>query len=319
MKKTVTTILMLSVVTLAYSQKKEKRKTKIKEETETAVAAPVAVPSDGFSKTPTGIDYKIIVDAPGDAHPKVGDFVEVTISTKINDSVLFDTHTMNNGQPVQFQVQQPGFKGDLVEGLMMMTPGDSAIFKLSVDTLLKSGQPEASWMKKGQNQKLIYNIKLVSVKTADQIQKDAQDKMAAQKDIDEKILLEYFAKKNIKATKTASGLYYKIDKQGTGIVAKAGDTVVVNYTGKTMDGKAFDSNVDSTFMHVEPFKFTVGMRQVIAGWDEGFQIFKKGSKGTLYIPSYLAYGDRSPDPNRIPNNGILLFDVELKDVKPAKK
>ena len=98
------------------------------------------------------------------------------------------------------------------------------------------------------------------------------------------------------------------------MVAQPGDKVSVNYTGKTMDGKAFDSNVDPQFQHVQPFEFTVGQGMVIKGWDEGFTIFKKGSKGTLYIPSPLAYGANSPDPSRIPVNGILIFDVELLDV-----
>jgi FKBP-type peptidyl-prolyl cis-trans isomerase len=225
---------------------------------------------------------------------------------------------MNAGKPVQFQVQNPQFKGDLIEGFYLLTAGDSAIFKISVDSLLKANAaPPVDFMKPGTGQMLVYHTTLVSVKTSEQMEKEKAENTIKQVQIDEKLLQEYFTKNKIKATKTESGLYYKIDKEGNGIKANTGDTVVVNYTGMTMDGKKFDSNVDPQFMHMEPFTFPVGLGMVIKGWDEGFKIFKKGTKGTLYIPSYLAYGDRSPDPSKIPNNGILLFDIEMVDVKPA--
>lgn len=177
----------------------------------------------------------------------------------------------------------------------------------------------APWMKPGTGQKIVYDVELVSVKSAAEMQKEHEQKSAAQKGIDEKLLQEYFAQHNIKATRTADGLYYSIEKEGNGPKANPGDTVVVNYTGKTMDGKTFDSNVDPQFQHVQPFTFMVGMHQVIPGWDEGFTILKQGTKGTLYIPSGLAYGERSPDPAHIPANSILIFDVELVDVKAAQK
>ena len=134
---------------------------------------------------------------------------------------------------------------------------------------------------------------------------------AKQKEIDDKLIQEYLTKNNIKATKTESGLYYSVSKMGNGSSAAKGDTVVVNYTGMNLNGAKFDSNVDSAFGHAGvPFEFPVGMGRVIKGWDEGFTLLKKGTKGTLYIPSGLAYGANSPDPSRIPPNGVLVFDVE---------
>jgi FKBP-type peptidyl-prolyl cis-trans isomerase FkpA len=321
MKKLILAVCILSVGTV-YAQDKTKTKTpttKTKSTaTETKIKSSGTSNSDGFATLPSGLEYKITTDVPGTNMPKVGDYVEVEITTTIDDSVIFDTKKMNNNQPVQFQVQQSAFKGDIVEGIQLMTPGDVGEFRLSIDSLQKAGSQMAPWMKPGTNQKLVYHMKLISVKSQDQVKKEQEIKAGAQKGIDDKILQDYFAKNNIKATKTESGLYYKIDKMGTGPKANTGDTVVVNYTGKTLDGKTFDSNVDPQFQHTQPFTFMVGMHQVITGWDEGFMIFKKGSKGTLYIPSNLAYGDRSPDPARIPNNGILMFDIEMLDVKPKK-
>ena len=114
--------------------------------------------------------------------------------------------------------------------------------------------------------------------------------------------------------KTASGLYYIVDKDGTGEQVKAGQTISVNYTGKTLDVQTFDSNIDPKFSHTDPLKFPVGQGQVIPGWDEGMMLLKKGSKARLFIPSPLAYGAQSPGPG-IPANSVLMFDVEVLGVE----
>ena len=99
----------------------------------------------------------------------------------------------------------------------------------------------------------------------------------------------------------------------TGEVAKAGDTVAMNYTGRLADGTVFDSNVDPKFQHVEPFFFTLGAGQVIAGWDEGIVGMKVGEKKTLVIPPEKAYGPNDYGP--IPGNSTLTFEVELLAIK----
>ncbi len=95
----------------------------------------------------------------------------------------------------------------------------------------------------------------------------------------------------------------------SGETAKAGDIVAMNYTGRLQDGTVFDSNVDPKFQHVEPFTFTLGAGQVIAGWDEGIVGMKVGEKKTLVIPPSKAYGPNDYGP--IPGNSTLTFEVEL--------
>lgn len=113
------------------------------------------------------------------------------------------------------------------------------------------------------------------------------------------------------ARKTASGLYYVIDQEGTGPVPQPGQTVVAHYTGTLFeDGKKFDSSVDRG----QPFEFPLGQHRVIAGWDEGFGLFKVGTKGKLIIPYTLAYGDRGAG-GVIPPKADLVFEVELIGVK----
>lgn len=272
--------------------------------------------SGGFSSTPNGLQYRIVYDAPGAQKPAIGDFVEMHITSHVGDSVLFDSRAMNNNQPVPFQLAPPSFKGDLVEGFTLLTAGDSAVFRVPVDSLLSMGAQPLPWMKKGEGMMVEYEVKLTSVRNQAQMKQQQDEAAARQKGVDDKLIQEFFVKNKIKATKTPSGLYYRITKQGTGAAPKAGQKVTVNYTGKTLDGTSFDSNVDPKFNHVQPFQFMLGMGQVIKGWDEGIALMKKGSKGTLYIPSPLAYGAQSPSP-LIPANAVLVFDVELVGFEEA--
>ncbi len=96
-------------------------------------------------------------------------------------------------------------------------------------------------------------------------------------------------------------------------VAKTGDTVSMNYTGRLENGTVFDSNVDPKFNHVQPFVFTLGAGQVIAGWDKGIVGMKVGEKKTLTISPKDGYGANGQGP--IPPNSTLIFDVELVGIK----
>ena len=108
---------------------------------------------------------------------------------------------------------------------------------------------------------------------------------------------------------TESGLKCIIETVGTGKAPKAGDMVKVHYTGTLEDGTKFDSSRDGG----QPFEFTIGIGQVIKGWDEGIGMMKEGGRRQLVIPANLGYGARGAG-KAIPPNATLLFDVELIEV-----
>ena len=115
-----------------------------------------------------------------------------------------------------------------------------------------------------------------------------------------------------KVVTTESGLKYEDIKVGTGASPKVGDMVSVHYVGTFENGKKFDSSRDRG----TPFKFRLGMRQVIPGWDEGVATMKIGGQRRLIVPGNLAYGpngiqDRRTGQYIIPPNATLVFDVEL--------
>lgn len=112
------------------------------------------------------------------------------------------------------------------------------------------------------------------------------------------------------AITTPSGLTYLITKKGTGRPLKAGDTVVLNYTGTLTNGVKFDSSYD----HNEPLEFKLGAGRVIKGWDEGVAKLRTGDHAILVIPGKLAYGPKGI-PNVIPPDATLIFMIEVIEVK----
>lgn len=110
--------------------------------------------------------------------------------------------------------------------------------------------------------------------------------------------------------RTASGLRYQMIVNGSGKQAEKGKTVAVHYKGALDNGTEFDNS----YKRKKPIEFPLGMGHVIEGWDEGIALLRVGDKARFVIPSYLGYGERGAG-GVIPPNAILVFDVELMDVK----
>jgi FKBP-type peptidyl-prolyl cis-trans isomerase len=141
-----------------------------------------------------------------------------------------------------------------------------------------------------------------------EMMKEKEKASAEAKKSGEDFLVENKSKPGVMTT--ASGLQYKMTKEGTGLAPDANDKVTVHYHGTTIDGQIFDSSVQRG----EPATF--GLNQVITGWTEGLQLLKEGGKATLYIPQNLAYGARGA--GSIPPYSTLIFEVELIKVEPVQ-
>ena len=111
---------------------------------------------------------------------------------------------------------------------------------------------------------------------------------------------------------TASGLQYKVIKEGNGVKPTANDQVTVHYTGRLIDGTVFDSSVE------RGMPATFGVTQVIPGWVEALQMMREGDEWQLYIPSELAYGPNGAG-GIIGPDATLIFDVQLIKVNAKNK
>lgn len=121
---------------------------------------------------------------------------------------------------------------------------------------------------------------------------------------DQNIIIDYLTENKILADKTDSGVYYKIYDYGTGVPFVRSQQFVARYTGYFLDGRIFDSNVDTT----DPLIKRVG--EMIQGWNETLLLCSPQSKVSLFIPSHMAYGQTGVK-NVVPPNTVLAFDIEF--------
>jgi FKBP-type peptidyl-prolyl cis-trans isomerase len=135
----------------------------------------------------------------------------------------------------------------------------------------------------------------------------AAENLAKQNDFLEK------NKSEVGIVTTESGLQYIVLTQGSGEAAKDGDTVTVHYVGLLLDGREFDNSIRRN----SPFSIVLGEGQLIKGWIEMLRLMKKGDKVKAWIPSSLGYGELGNQV--IPGGALLIFEMELLDIKPAKE
>lgn len=180
-----------------------------------------------------------------------------------------------------------------------MTDLNSALLMRGLDDALKNQKPLLS-MEQASQVMNTYQQKQFAVRNA-----ESQKASAENKKIGNAFLAENKTKTGV--VTTASGLQYLVEKAGTGAKPTATDRVKVHYTGRTLDGKVFDSSVERG----QPAEF--GVDQVIKGWTEALQLMPVGSKWKLFIPAELAYGDRGAGADIKPGS-TLVFDVELLDI-----
>ena len=229
----------------------------------------VAAPPDDAAKTASGLSSKVIAAGIGNDHPATADFVTIHYTGWTTDGKMFDS-SLTRAKPSIFRVDRviPGFS----EGLQLMVPGEKRRLWIPVSLAYKGQPGKPAGM-------LVFDVELVDIPN-----RAPTDVKAAPAD----------------AKKTASGLAYKVIKDGVGgRHPKSSNKVTVHYTGWTTDGKMFDSSVTRG----EPATFL--LENVIPGWTEGLQLMVEGEKMRFWIPERLAYqGKQAP-------YGALVFDVEL--------
>jgi len=280
----------------------------------------------GFKQGDGGLLYNIHTSK-GGAKIKEGDFISLNMVVKTDgDSVLNSTY--ESGQPTRMAMPKPQAKGDVVAGIGLLGEGDSATFKIASDSIFKGGQQRPPGFK---SKYLVFVVKVEKViakgalneqvfrgRVMDYI-KSQGDALKAQEPAKIK---KYIADHNLTLTKTASGLQYVITTPGTGEKPAVGDTAVVNYTGKMVSGKVFDTSIKAEALKAKipvdpmrqfaPIRIPVGQAKVIPGWDEGLQLLNKGAKAIFIIPSDIAYKDQGIGP--IGPYSPLVFEMEMVDV-----
>lgn len=262
----------------------------------------------GYQATDNGLYYRLFTNNGGD-NPQIGDLLELTMSCSVNDTVVILPLTKNI-----IPMTEPSFWSDFVEGFSMMHKGDSASFIVDIDSsfvnlfgynTLPPQFSSTDIMRFEVRLDDFYPESEFRFRMIENIKKNYPAE--TEKAVSE--LNAYLEKNGVVAQPTSTGLYYVKTQDGTGEKPSKGSTVKAHYTGYLLDGTVFDTSIERG----EPIEFVLGVGQVIPGWDEGIAMMSKGEKAVLYIPYYLAYGDR--DLGVIPPFSNLVFEVELIDFK----
>jgi FKBP-type peptidyl-prolyl cis-trans isomerase len=250
------------------------------------------------------------------------------------DSVWNDTR--KNPYPWITMKQAIQRQGDnVLEVIGMLTKGDSTMFKVSAKDVFKKSFRQPSVPPNVDSTSFFtFYVGLADVLDSAQFMKYREELVAKQNAAELKqqteqlgkdtVLIDsYLKEKNSIAKRTASGIRYVITQAGKGNNAQDGQTTKVNYAGYLLDGKYFDTNIESVAKAKDlyqqgrpysPIEVVLGQHGVIPGWEEALKLMNKGSKMTVYIPSTLAYKNRRAGAS-IPENSVLAFDMELVDIK----
>ncbi len=263
---------------------------------------------DAYKKLPSGLEYKIVINN-SKVKVKEGQLMVAYITYKTDkDSVVFSTYTTEEKSTI-IPIGKPENVGDMNEAFLLLGSKDSAIFKLPSDSIFKSDAKRPSFAGKGSF--IHVGIRVDTIMSTEDYSKIVEKNSGGQKLIDDELINKFLVDKKLQAQKTSTGLYYIIEKKGSGPNAKAGNEISVLYTGMLMDGTVFDSSENAGGI---PFKVKLGIQSVIPGWDQGLTYFNNKSKGKLIIPSHLAYGARGAG-GAIGPNSVLIFDIEVTEIK----
>jgi len=283
-----------------------------------AAFAVSAQAQNDYQRTPKGTLYKMLTHNTGDKI-KVNDIVTFNAVQKTDkDSILFSSY--KRGAPMQAQIQP---EGDLMDVFPLLTAKDSVLIKIPTDSLFKGREEQRPpFLPKGSN--MYFVLKVERVQSLEEAMSE-RTAMVAKYSAEEKTNLDkYIADHKLVLNTTPAGVKYKITKPSALRKPKIGDTVYVNYTGRLLNGKVFDSSIASVAKEAgldqpgrpyEPISFPLGTDHIIQGWNDGIALLGTGAKATLYVPSTLGYGERGSGDDLIPPFSTLVFDVELVKIK----
>jgi FKBP-type peptidyl-prolyl cis-trans isomerase FkpA len=263
-------------------------------------------PYPGFSKGKNGIYYQLHKMGESDQKAKFGDFITSDITYKtIKDSIFFE------GRRKLQLLQEGSYEGSINECFLMLSKDESATFIISAKDFygktLETNMPP--FLKENDSMKV--QLDIIEIQSESDYEKEKEAFLNWIEDFGdyEKVILQQFLnKEKLPVQPTSSGLYHLKQKEGTGKKIAIGDTITVNYEGRFLNGKFFDSTVRRN----QPFQFVYGSEwQVVKGLEEAIGMMSMGEKSLFIIPSDLAFGNKGSSTGIIPPFTSLIFEVEI--------
>jgi FKBP-type peptidyl-prolyl cis-trans isomerase FkpA len=263
----------------------------------------------GFTKSDTGIYYALHKIGESSVKAKYGDYIITDISYQtMKDSVFFKGRR-------KFKLEKPAVSLSVNECFTMLSQGDSASFIIPANNFFSNtlGKTMPSFIRTNENMKISASI--VEIQSEEEYLSEKQAFLKWIEDFsqyEKEILRQFIQGSRISVRPTQSGLYYIKLVKGNGRKVKMGDTLVIDFEGRFLNGRFFDSTVKRN----EPFQFVYGQEwQVIKGLEEGVGLMEEGEKALFIVPSELAFGQDGSSTGIIPPYTSLIYEVELKKIK----
>lgn len=266
----------------------------------------------GYKKTSNGLYYRFHQRNATGAAPKNNDFMKVSMTCYLHDTLYYDWNKANN--EVYTQLSRSKFAGDLQEAYAMLHVGDSASFYIKADSVAVRyyGQNPAA-VGLTPDDYLRYEVKLLDIKTREEFQADI-DRMKEQMMAASKASFERYIKENgISVNPSETGVYVVTKEAGKGRCPVKGEKVELDFELKLMDGTV----IGSTYGQEGKFSFVLGEGFVIDGWEEVVPKMHLGERVQAIIPFDMAYGEHSVD--AIPAYANLVYDMKLLKISTKEE
>ncbi len=267
----------------------------------------------GFKHTRHGIYYQLHKIGEDEIKAMPGDYITVDITYKtINDSVFFTGRR-------KFQLTTPAFEGSIDECFMMLAEKESATFIISAYDFFHKTLQSALPSFLNEESKMKVTVDLLEIQTESEYQKEKEAFLHWIEDFGEYekvVLRQYIEEEKIPVELMASGIYFINLVPGKGKKIEPGDTITINYEGRFLNGKFFDSTIKRN----QPFQFVFGTEwQVVKGLEEAIGMMREGEKSLVILPSEMAFGSDGSSTGIIPPFTSLIFEVEILKVSSSGK
>jgi FKBP-type peptidyl-prolyl cis-trans isomerase len=268
---------------------------------------------EGFKKSRKGFHYQLHTLGESERNVKINDYVTADINYyTLDDSLFFEGRR-------KIKLGQPAYQGAVEDCFMFLKLGESAsfilqagpFFKVTLESDIPEFLSEESYFK--------VKLSIIEIQSELEFEKEKQAFLSWIEDFGhyEKVILKHFiSQEKIDVKPTKSGLIYLPLEKTNGAKIELGDTITINYEGRFMNGKYFDSTVRTK----SPFQFVFGTEwQVIQGMEEGLALMHEGEKALFIMPSELAFGSEGSSTGIIPPFTSLIYEVEIIKVNKGQK
>lgn len=262
----------------------------------------------GFSKTGSGIYYRLNVLGEHDMSPLPGDYITVDIRySTLNDSVFFAARR-------KFRLEKPAYAGSVEECFLMMNKGDEADFILNANNFFTRTLGVSPPRFIDEPDVFIISVKLIDIQSEQSFIKERESFLSWINDFSEfeKVKLQhFFSEEQLNAEPDSSGVYFISLNEARGRRVRYGDTIEIHYEGRFLYGRIFDS----TRKREEAIRFVYGKESpLVRGLEKAVGLMHEGEKAFIIIPSDLAFGKTGSSTGIIPPYTSLIFEVEILSV-----